>query len=350
MDTRGVLYFLAMLEREVPGHSEALKALWQQALDENDDVAALRTLLDANEYTYYHAIGRSLLARGEEQLQAIYHDPAHALEIMPQVQRMRAQTEAAVSSCSARLTGPYPFTDEITVIRSRDILPHMRVMEAIAGAAVCLAARYGGADAVRRMSWHSGVGIQELISELNTQILPVLCDLPHPADCWVIRRRQMQGNAVFGGNAFFLCYESAASVGAATAALRKARLSANASVNPDAMTQAGSDVPCCWGTGNLISAEPADGLRLLRSNAVTRLRTPRTEELSAPMPAPGVLMRRLADDCDYIISPDELVLAMNRWHVGHTIAERRAQHCCLFCGRPVISGRTVCASHFGSLF
>lgn len=51
MDTKRVLYFLGVLNKETTGHSGELAQLYNRALDENDDVMKLKMLL--NDCVYY---------------------------------------------------------------------------------------------------------------------------------------------------------------------------------------------------------------------------------------------------------------------------------------------------------
>ena len=52
-------------------------------------------------------------------------------------------------------------------------------------------------------------------------------------------------------------------------------------------------------------------------------------------------------DCKmFCITPDELLLAMNQWQVGHEIEKRKETHNCLFCGKHVDGNKLICPSHF----
>ena len=73
MDSRKVLYFLGLLNRETSGQEDEIAQIYKRALDENDDVNSLRMLL--NDYTYYREIGNALSKNGEYMLDKIYATP-----------------------------------------------------------------------------------------------------------------------------------------------------------------------------------------------------------------------------------------------------------------------------------
>ena len=97
MDSKKVLYFLGLLNRETSGHSDEIAEIYKRALDENDDVARLKMLL--NDYTYYREIGNGLYKNGEEMLDKIYSAPSKALDILPQLKQAHESIDNEVRVC-----------------------------------------------------------------------------------------------------------------------------------------------------------------------------------------------------------------------------------------------------------
>ena len=73
MRTNKVLFFLDFLTNQTQGCEEMLTDLYNRALDDNDEVQALRKLL--NDCIFYGEIGNSLRMEGSNILQEVYSNP-----------------------------------------------------------------------------------------------------------------------------------------------------------------------------------------------------------------------------------------------------------------------------------
>ncbi len=344
MDTNRVLYFLELLTKESSGHDAELRRLFQAALDENDDVSEFRALRTSHEF--YHKSGADLCGEGERLLKELYAAPTRALEILPELRQASERIEAEARICEDLMRSPTPFTDMIAVLRKRTIPSHVAALQTIAAVCVYLVLIYAGPEPIKDLTWNDAVGIQEMIYAVNTGYLPALCGVRQPAKSWIIRKDRMGGGALFGGDCFYLTYESTSHVELLCSALNRERIGTHAFLNVDAFEAGLDDVPFCWGVGNLVSVAPDRALSVLQRDIATRLRCPGPAELSRKLPAPAECMRQLSDGLPYCITPDELALAMNRWQIGHEAAVRRKNQVCLICGRHVNGNRRVCPSHF----
>lgn len=346
MNSGKVLSFLNLLARNTSGRGGELAKLYQQALDDDDDILKLHTYLDS--CVFYRGIGSSLHEEGTALLRRLYQEPSSAPELLPRVRQEYEKIEAELKRCSAQMLSPEPFMDAVTVLRKREILPYLGAMQDIAAACVHLAAVYGGADALKDLIWVETDGILEMIYAVNTKFLPALLKVRRPAHSWVIQKKRLGGAALFGGEGFFLSYEDSRSMEVYGSTLHKEPVGTHAWLNISAYEAGLEDIPYCWGTGNLVSSMPKDALSLLKGRIATGLRPPGEDELARELPAPSECIRTLSGQAMYCISPDELVLAMNRWQMGHEIRERKRYHKCLFCGKSVPERRLVCAGHFSS--
>lgn len=344
MDSKGVLYFLDLLNRETSGHTDEIAEIYKRALDENDDVIRLKMLL--NDYTYYREIGNALYKNGERLLDKIYAMPSKALDILPQLRQAHESIDNEVRVCDELMRSPLPFPETITVLKKKDTIAYMRALKMIASTSVYLMSLYAGLDSVKNLTWDDTSGIQEMIYAVNTRFLPSLCRVRRPDYSWIIRRRRLGGRALFGGDSYYLSYENTRSVESLCAALHKEPIGTHAFLNIDAYESGECDVPFCWGIGNIVSASPDNAILFLQSDVATKVRSPQGAELKRKMPAPFECVKLLSDGAMFCITPDELLLAMNQWQVGHEIDNRKRTHNCLFCGKHVDGNRLACPSHF----
>ena len=346
MDSKRVLYFLGILNRETSGHSDEIAQLYKRALDEDDDVIRLKTLL--NDYVYYREIGNAMYKNGSDLLEKVYSSPARSLEILPEIRQAHESIDNSVRICDELMHSPIPYSETITVLRKKDTIAYMAALKMIASTCVYLITLYSGLNPIKNLTWEDRVGIQEMIYAVNTKFLPALCSVKRPNYSWVIRKKRMGGRALFGGDCFYLNYENTRSVEVLCSALHKEPIGTHAFLNVDAYESGTCDVPFCWGLGNVVSTSPNNALLLLQNNVATKLRSPRTEELRRKVPTPLESIKQLADGALFCITPDELLLALNQWQIGHEIEERKRTHNCLFCGKHLNDGRLVCSAHFTS--
>lgn len=345
MDSKKVLYFLGLLNRETSGHTDEIAEIYKLALDENDDVIRLRMLL--NDYEYYREIGNALYKNGEDMLDKVYSSPSKALDILPLLKQAHESIDNEVRVCNELMHSPLPFSEAITVLKNKDKIAYMSALKMIASTSVYLIALYAGLDPIKNLTWEDAVGIQEMIYAVNTKFLPALCGVRRPNYSWVIRRKKLGGRALFGGDSYYLNYENTRSVEVLCGALHKEPIGTHAFLNIDAYESGEYDVPFCWGIGNIVSTSPDTAILLLQG-AATKLRSPQPSELRRKMPTPFECVKQLSDAAMFCISPDELLLSMNQWQVGHEIEERKRTHNCLFCGKHVDGNKLVCSSHFTS--
>lgn len=346
MDTKRVLYFLGVLNEATSGHEDVIAKIYTRALDENDDVIRLKMLL--NNYDYYHEIGNSLCDNGIDLLKRLYNSPTKALDILRELRQTNELIENSERICSEFMHAPLPFTETITVLKKKDSTAYISALKMIASTCVYLVALYGGLDPIKNLTWDVGVGIQEMIYAVNTKYLPALCRVKRPNYSWVIRRKRMGGKAFFDTDCFYLSYESTSSVEVLCNALHKEPIGTHAFLNIDAYETESRNVPYCWGCGNILSVTPENALMLLQKSVVTKVRSPEKNELKRSVPTPFECIRQLTNGALFCITPDELLLALNQWLIGHEIEEHKRNNKCLICGKSVKGNALVCPFHFTS--
>lgn len=344
MHTNKVLFFLDFLTNQTQGCEEQLADLYNRALDENDNVQALKKLL--NECIFYGEIGSSLHAEGVDILKEIYNAPNQALNRMPTVRQTYQRIENEVDLCSEMMKSPLPFSTTISVLKKKETNAYMTALKTIASTCVYLMMLYNGVDSIKNLTWDDRCGIQEMIYAVNTKYLPGLRSTQRPHFSWVIRKKKLGGRALFGGEAFYLSYENIQRVDVLCSALHKEPIGTHAFLNIDAYESNELDVPYCWGLGNIVSATPDNAISYLQQDIATGIRNPNWNDVRRKVPTPFECIKQLAGGNRFCISPDELVLIMNQWEMGHEIDRRKQTHNCLFCGKHISGNKMVCDSHF----
>lgn len=349
MDTNRVLYFLGLLNRETTGHSRELLPLYQQALDLNDNIQTLKSLLNTQAYSYYRETGGNCFRNGERALRTIYQSPESFQENVPLLQRSVSEITAELRSSYDLLYSPFPTRGEFSILKKRDADAARTVYERIANVCVYLIAHYEGLSPLRYLSWNSTAGLLEMSDAVNNTFLPALSRVRIPSYGWIITKHPLGGKALFEGQGFFLSYDYTQSIEDRCQSLRKEPIgSTDVFLNPDALRNSVTDVPFCWGMGNVLSVRPQNGAVFLQSGIriANKLRSPNQKELEGAVPSPWECLKKLSDGAHFCITPEEFLITLNRWWMGHEISLRKMTHSCLFCGQHLSENRLVCRSCF----
>ena len=345
MDTRKILYFIDFLSKEA-ANKNGLQALYEKAVNSNDEVIKLTSFVE--EYTFFQGIGSSLLDRARSLLDRLYRDPSSALPTLMQIKQLNETIQNEVALCSSLLRSPDAFSDTITVVKKKDRISYLKAYRQIANTCVYLIALYKGLSDLKGLAWTETDGIQESVYSINTKFLPALNTVRKPGYSWIIRKEKMGGKALFESVFFSLSYEKTKSVEVMCSALHKEAMTTHSFLNIQAYEADETDVPYCWGTGNILSVSPENALLLTQKDVITKLRSPNHAELQRRVPAPFECARILSDGRPFCVSPDDLTNDMNQWVSGHEIELRKATHNCLICGKLVPRDRLVCKTHFTS--
>lgn len=344
MDTRKVIYFLDILRSNTTGHSEELANLYKSALDENDAVVDLKKLLD--ESNYYGIIGENLYNEGKDKIKELYASPTQAVDLLPEILQCTERINSQIRLSQNVLKNTYQTMETVSIIKKKDVIAYFEAYKMIASVSVYMSCLYGGVETIKYMSWNDSVGIQEMIYLINTKYLPLLSTIKRPNESWVIRRRNLGGKALFGGDAFYITYENTRRVDVLCSALHKEPMGTHSFLNIDAYETNENDVPFCWGIGNIISFSPSEALSYLQKNIATHVITPTNNHFNGKMPTPIECIKKLSAGRPFCLTPEELTKVLNQWAIGKEIEDRKRTHNCLFCNRYINGNKLVCDSHF----
>jgi len=346
MDTKKVIFFLDILRNNTTGYSDELANLYKKALDENDSVENLKILLE--EVSYYGGLGESFYTEGKNLINKLYASPSDALDVLPDIEQCTERINSQIKLSQSVLKSIYPSTENITVIKNKDIITYFEAYKMIANVCVYLFCLYEGIDTGKYLQWNDNGGIRDMANLVNKTYLPLLLSIKRPNESWVIRRRKLGGKALFGGDAFYISYENTKKVNDLCNLLHKEPMGTHAFLNIDAYESQQNDVPFCWGIGNLISFSPADSLLYLQKDIVKTVKAPTKDLFTKKMPTPIKCLEKVSEGKPFCISPEELTKLLNQWVIGKEIEDRKSTHNCLFCNRYVKGNKLICDSHFDS--
>ena len=352
MNSSRLLYFFDLLNKETSGYTVEIANLIEKALDEDDDLNLLRDYRD--NYSFEHEMGKSLYDEAASYYKQIYDNPALAISLKQQVRHVNERIGKDIARCKQVMANPWPTDEDLTVISNRDRASYLEALERIAATCIYLIAIYEGMDSLKGLkdhwSYNVNAGVQERQFNVNHYFLPALCNMKRPEYAWIIRKSSMGGKAFFTGDYFTLSYEPISDVEQKCNIYTKREpIGSMAYLNYEAYEDGMNEIPYCWGYGNIVSFTPANAIKMLSTNAVTKLRAPEISEYGeAKFPTPIGCVKKLAGGTgnEFCITPDDLVNAMNQWISGHEYIRRKSEKRCVVCGRLLIKENLICTNHF----
>ena len=344
MDTKRVLHLINLLNSRTSGHEEDIAEIYTRALNENDEIARLKKLLE--DYEYYSVQGNELYDDGKGIYDKLYASPDNAINLLTEVRHANESIESTIQICENLLRSPYPFNESISVLRKKDKLAYMSAYRMIASICVYLIVVYAGVAPAKNLTWNDNVGLLEMMDAVNNRFLPALNKVKKPDKSWVITRKRLGGKALFDTDGYFITYENTKQIEGLFASLHKEPMSTHSFLNYDAYETGKYDVPLCWGVGNIVSVTPENALIMLQKDTVSQLRVPTAYEYNKKMPTPVECVKQLSDGKLFCITPENLLLAMNQWQAGYDINRHRLTRNCVFCGKYLSNGGLICPGHF----
>ncbi|MCL2672277.1 MAG: hypothetical protein FWF10_09635 [Clostridiales bacterium] len=344
MNSLKVLYLINLLRNETSGKEKILAQLYENALDDNPDFRELRALLEENEF--YFETGKALHRNGQNLLNAAMEQPADVFNILRAIRQAHEKIRHEAQACKRLLDEPGAFVEPITVVEKKHIPNYLKMLETLAASCAYLIAVYDGTQNLKRLTWAERAGFTERVHAVNLVFLPALCQINQIPRAWLITRKELGGKNLLGGTCFSISYLPYNHIKVLTSGLRTERLTPHFFLNMRAAETGESDVPYCWGVGNVVSPGPNDGLRLLQGQTFTKPPMPTREYLLKAPTNPLRCIMDLAGQRPFCVSPEDLVALMNYWQMGYEIHRRRQNRLCMFCGKPLPSGRMACPSHF----
>ena len=339
-----VLYLISLLKNATTGKEEILAQLYENAIFDNPDYKELSALLEEN--VFYSEMGKSLYQSGQKLINAIIEQPSDVFNILRSVRQTHELIQHETQICKRLMEQPGAFNEPIIVLEKKRIPDYLKMLEMVAATCTYLIAVYNGIHSLKRLSWVESGDLSERIHAVNLVYLPALYQISNIPRAWLISRKELGGKNLLGGTFFSISYLPYTHIKVLTSGLRKERLTPHFFLNVRAAETGEIDVPYCWGVGNIVSTNPNDSLRLLKSQVITKPAMPSHNDMLTPPLNPLKCIAVLSGQLPFCILPDDLVSLMNYWQMGYEINRRRQNRICLFCGKPVSTRRLVCPSHF----
>lgn len=346
-NTKKILFLLETIRKNTNGFNSEINKLYSNTIIKNHRVEEL--LYNINEkYFFYKGIGSSLSDYGKKLLRDLEQKPDEALATIKKIEQQNETIKHQAEVSENLLRTPQPNLESISVIRKSRVEEYDAALKQIAATCVYLLVLYGGIKETRNLTWSDNDGIQEHIYSINTKFLPAIENLTLPRYSWIIEKRRIGGKSLIGDACFVLQYKPSDEVNKKCSALIKEPIGTHAFLNITAYETNEMNIPYCWGTGNIISVSPQNGLDILFHGLVEKPRSPFQNEYAQRIPAPLPLLKLLYNGKNYCASPETLVSILNQWESGYCVTKRIQNRRCVFCGRYLNTKSFICNNHFTS--
>lgn len=344
-NTKKILFLLETIRKNTNGFGSEINQLYSKTIKQNKSVREL--FYNVNEkYCFYKGIGSSLADSAKTLLNDLEIKPDEVLTTIKKIEQHNETINHQAEISEELLRMPTSNLESISIIRKNRVDDYDAALKQIAATCVYLLVLYGGIKETRNLTWSDKDGIQEHIHSINTKFLPSLEKMVLPSHSWIIEKKRLGGRALIGEECFVLYYKPTEEVYKKCSSLIKEPIGTHSFLNITAYEENEINVPYCWGTGNIISVSPKNGLDILFDGLVEKPRSPFQNEYVRKMPAPITMLKLLFNGKNYCSTPETLVSLMNQWESGYCISKRVREKRCIFCGKYLNTNNFICNYHF----
>lgn len=338
------LFLLSLMMKEADeDRREKLIEHFEQIISQSVWFQRLRRLVSESTFLGYD--GYLLGKEASELLENTLENPGeitenhHRLDLL--FQQIKNEAEASVQL----LHSASFFDDDLVVVYSNLLSPFLKFYQSLAQAICYLLVSSEGVEAIQNLTFNYGANLSELSQLINQEYAGSLfCTGQRISNqAWAISEVIFSEGNVIEHHGFQLTPFKEPF----TKVLHEVKEGIYRRVSPFLFvrTNQGSE-PLYIGFGYLVGVEVKQALSLLGAGILTSLPVEaflaRDIRLIDPL---DEIKNSMGTDC-YVISPYDLLNALNRWSMERTVLDRRKAGQCVFCGTPLAHAGVACGRHF----
>ncbi len=344
MKYKRTLYLLSLLYSTAEGNKKGkIGELFKQAISSADEYQHLKKLLQSVTFLGYD--GAFMHRESEQALQKAIADINNPTDNIRHIALLVQQIENELEKAESLLSSPYFFDDEFIAASSESVDRYNRFYRNLANYICYYLISQFGVKAIKNLTFNHKAAFRDVVRLVNQQYgnaLLMSYQVKKPLT-WKITRASFDGNNLIAYEGYILEYSETP----LSSILKRVQASEYHRISPYVFAAASPEAQSPFmGTGNIVGIDAGNGLSLLDSEIVTTLPVSAFTESFEPNDLLGAIKRALNTDC-YCISPEDLVAALNRQKLSDTVARRRRESKCIFCGEPT-SARVACKEHLST--
>ncbi len=342
MEYKRTMYLLSLLHSAADGSKkDRIGDLFKQAVTSTDEYQHLKKLLQSVTFLGYD--GADKHEESEKTLQDTILGINNPTENIKHVDLLIQQIENELKKADRLLSSPSFFEDDFIAINSESVELYNKYYRTLANCICYYLISQFGVKAIRNLTFNHKAGFQDVVRLVNQQYANELFmsyQSKRPLTWKITKASFVEDN--------FITYEGYKleySETPLSTLLQKVQVDEYYRISPYVFAATSPAVQSPFvGIGNIIGIDANNGLSLLDSEIITTLPVAAFSSSFEPNDLTGAIKRALNTD-SFCISPEDLVAALNRQKLSETVAKRRQENKCIFCGKNTFS-RVACREHF----
>lgn len=342
MEYKRTMYLLSLLHSATEGSKkERIGELFKQAVTSTNEYQRLKKLLQS--VSFLGIDGADKHNESEETLQKTIADITNPTDNIKHLDLLIQQIENELKKADDLLSSASFFDDDFIAVKSESVDLYNRFYRTLANCICYYLISQFGVKAIRNLTFNNKAGFQDVVRLVNQQYgneLFMSYQTKKPLT-WKITKTSFSEDNFISYEGYKLEYTETP----LSSLLQKTQVDEYYRLSPYvfAATSPAVQTPFA-GIGNIIGIDAVNGLALLDSEIVTSLPVSAFATEFEPNDLLGAIKRSLNTD-SYCISPEDLVAALNRQRLSDTVAKRRRENKCIFCGKSTFT-RVACKEHF----
>ena len=341
MEYKRVTYLLSLLHSATEGgKKEQIGELFKRAVISTDEYQKLKKILLST--SFIGIDGADKLKECEQTLKRSIADITNATDNIRHLNLLIQQIENELKNADELLSAPYFFDDDFIAVKSESVDLYNRFYRTLANCICYYLMSQFGVKAIRNLTFNNKAKFQDIVRLVNQQYgneLLMSCQDKKPLT-WEITKTNFVADNLILYDGYKLEYSETP----LNSLLQEVESDGYYRLSPYVFsaTSPAAQTPFV-GIGNILGIDATNGLSLLDSEIVTSLPVSAFTAEFEPTDLLGAIERSVNTDC-YCISPEDLVTALNRQRLSNTVAKRRKENKCIFCGKPM-TAHIACEEH-----
>ena len=342
MEYKRTMYLLSLLHSATEGSKkERIGELFKQAVTSTNEYQRLKKLLQS--VSFLGIDGADKHDESELTLQKTIADITNPTNNIKHLDLLIQQIENELKKADGLLSSASFFDDDFIAVKSESVDLYNRFYRTLANCTCYYLISQFGVKAIRNLTFNNKAGFQDTVRLVNQQYgneLFMSYQTKKPLT-WKITKTSFAEDNFISYEGYKLEYTETP----LSSLLQKVQVDEYYRLSPYVFAATSPAVQTPFvGIGNIIGIDAINGLALLDSEIVTSLPVSAFATEFEPNDLLGAIKSSLNTD-SYCISPEDLIAALNRQKLSDTVAKRRRENKCFFCGKSTFT-RVACKEHF----
>lgn len=339
MDYKKTMYLSAMLYSQADeAQKERLVELYQKSVKNTLSYQQLRKYMQL--VHFFGSDGKQQNEECQDAMKKALGEMNHVESNLRILEACQRKVEHELEKTHELLSEPIFFDEDIIALEEDNIVLYSKFFKCMASAICYYIMSQFGVTAAKKIIYNPNASFTEMVKRVNLDYereLNATVQEPEPIS-WQIEKYTYAGANLIQYDGYRIRYDKSSRLN------QGGKKETYHELSPYLYMADMSENILYVGSGNIMGVNVMEVLTMLNAAIVTSL--PISILGVEPLNLKDLLkeLTRLLGTELYCISPEDLTAALNRWCMCRTVAKRKNEKCCIFCGKRATTG-SMCREH-----